>query len=56
MDATHEDKWLVVDGLQRLSALKQFVSDNSDKRLKLCGLEYLTELKGKTYDELDRRY
>jgi len=62
MDATNEDKWLVVDGLQRLSALKQFVShkndqnDKSDKKLKLCGLEYLNELEGKTYDELERRY
>lgn len=53
MDATNEDKWLVVDGLQRLSALKQFVSE---KTLKLTGLEYLTELEGKTYDELERRY
>lgn len=53
MDATHEDKWLVVDGLQRLSALKQFVID---KTLKLTGLEYLKELENKTYDQLDRRY
>ena len=53
MDATDEDRWLVVDGLQRLSALKQFVSD---KKLKLSGLEYLTELEGKTYDELEPRY
>ncbi|GAB1542019.1 DUF262 domain-containing protein [Scytonema sp. NUACC21] len=53
MDATNEDKWLVVDGLQRLSALKQFVSD---KKLKLSGLEYLKELEGKTYDQLERRY
>ncbi|WP_243147266.1 DUF262 domain-containing protein [Scytonema sp. UIC 10036] len=53
MDATHEDKWLVVDGLQRLSALKQFVTD---KNLKLTGLEYLKELENKTYDQLDRRY
>ena len=53
IDATNEDEWLVVDGLQRLSALKQFVSD---KTLKLGGLEYLTELEGKTYDQLERRY
>ncbi|NET55258.1 MAG: DUF262 domain-containing protein, partial [Symploca sp. SIO2E6] len=44
IDATDEEKWLVVDGLQRLSALKHFVSDKSDKRLRLCGLEYLTGL------------
>jgi hypothetical protein len=53
IDATNEEQWLVVDGLQRLSALKQFVSD---KRLKLSELEYLTNLEGKTYDELEPRY
>ena len=53
IDATDEDKWLVVDGLQRLSALKQFMSD---KTLRLCGLEYLTNFDGKTYDEIERRY
>lgn len=53
IDATDEDKWLVVDGLQRLSALKQFMSD---KTLKLCGLEYLLNLEDKTYDEIERRY
>lgn len=56
IDASNEDNWLVVDGLQRLSALNQFINDKSDKRLKLSGLEYLTELNGKTYDELERRY
>lgn len=56
VDATNEDKWLVVDGLQRLSALKHFISDKNGKKLKLTGLEYLTELEGKTYDELERRY
>ncbi|MEG3861339.1 DUF262 domain-containing protein [Microcoleus sp. herbarium12] len=53
IDATDEDKWLVVDGLQRLSALKQFMSD---KKLMLCGLEYLLNLEGKNYDEIGRRY
>ena len=53
IDATDEDKWLVVDGLQRLSALKQFMND---KTLKLCGLEYLINLEGKNYDEIGRRY
>lgn len=53
IDATNEDKWLVVDGLQRLSALKRFMLD---KELKLSGLEYLTHLKDKTFDEIDRRY
>jgi hypothetical protein len=53
IDATDEDKWLVVDGLQRLSALKEFMSD---RKLKLCGLEYLSSFEGKTYDEIERRY
>ncbi len=57
IDATNEDEWVVVDGLQRLSALKQFVIDKSDKtRLNLVGLEYLKELNNKTYDELERTY
>ncbi|QLE44538.1 DUF262 domain-containing protein [Nostoc sp. C052] len=55
-EETDEDKWVVVDGLQRLSALKQFVIDKSDKRLKLVGLEYLKDLNNKNYDELERRY
>ncbi|NEO53285.1 MAG: DUF262 domain-containing protein [Okeania sp. SIO3B5] len=52
IDGTDEDNWLVVDGLQRLSALKKFVGNN----LQLTGLEYLDELNGKTYQELDRKY
>lgn len=53
IDATDDDNWLVVDGLQRLSALKKFVTD---KKLRLTGLEYLTQLEGKNYDELEPRY
>ncbi|MFN6565082.1 MAG: DUF262 domain-containing protein [Nostoc sp. ChiSLP01] len=53
IDATNEDKWLVVDGLQRLFALKRFILD---KNLKLSGLEYLTNLEGKTFDQIERRY
>jgi hypothetical protein len=56
IDGTNEDEWVVVDGLQRLSALNQFVVDKSEKRLKLVGLEYLKELNSKNYDELERRY
>lgn len=36
--------------------MKQFMIDQSDKRLKLAGLEYLKDLNNKTYDELERRY
>ncbi|MCT7950145.1 DUF262 domain-containing protein [Ancylothrix sp. C2] len=53
MDATNEDKWLVIDGLQRLTALKRFIIEKS---LKLTGLEYLKELEDKTYDAIPRKY
>lgn len=53
LDATNDDKWLVVDGLQRLTALKQFIVD---KTLKLSELEFLTHLDGKTHSELPRPF
>ncbi|MDR0755345.1 MAG: DUF262 domain-containing protein [Puniceicoccales bacterium] len=48
-DATDENNWLVVDGLQRLSSIRNFVVD---KKLKLTNLEFLTQFNGKTWDEL----
>ena len=51
MDATDEDKLLVVDGQQRLTVLKRFMLD---KTLRLEGLEFL-ELKDKSFDELPRK-
>lgn len=50
-DGTDDEKWLVVDGLQRLTAIRRFVIDQD---LKLCDLEYLTEHEGKTFSELPR--
>lgn len=52
-DGTEDEKWLVVDGLQRLSAIKNFVVDES---LRLQGLEFLDKIKGKTFSELPRNY
>jgi hypothetical protein len=58
MDATNEDRWLVVDGLQRLTALKRFLVDVDDgstkKALRLENLEYLKNLNEKQYSELPR--
>lgn len=51
MDATDDEKWLVIDGLQRLTTLKRFVIDKS---LKLRNLEFLVEFEGKTFDNLPR--
>lgn len=53
VDATDEDKWLVVDGLQRLTTLSRFALH---KDLKLHGLEFLTQLNGMGFDELPTRY
>lgn len=50
-DGTDDEKWLVVDGLQRLTAIRRFVIDQD---LKLCDLEYLKEHEGKTFSQLPR--
>lgn len=52
-DASDENNWLIVDGLQRLSTIRKFVID---KKLRLNGLEFLTELNGKSFDKLHRQY
>ncbi len=53
MDATNDEKWLVVDGLQRLTTIKRFIVE---RQLRLRGLEFLTQLEGKLYNELLRNY
>lgn len=51
IDATNNNKWIVVDGLQRLTALNRFVIT---QELKLCQMEFLKEHEGKTFKELPR--
>jgi hypothetical protein len=51
MDGGDENRWLVVDGLQRLSTMKSFVLD---QELVLTGLEFLKDYNGKTFDQLPR--
>ncbi len=55
-DATDDNCWVVVDGIQRLSAIRKFVLEKGPDRLRLRGLEFLVELNGKTYDDLDRHF
>lgn len=50
-DAALDDSWQIVDGLQRLSAIDNFVVK---KNLTLTKLEFLTEYEGCSYDELPR--
>jgi hypothetical protein len=50
-DGNDGNKWLVVDGLQRLNTFRKFMVD---KTLRLKNLEYLQQFNGKTFDELPR--
>jgi hypothetical protein len=53
IDATDQVSWNVVDGLQRLTTLKRYCLD---KAFALSGLEFLTELEGKCFDDLPPQY
>lgn len=48
-DASDDNNWLVVDGLQRLSSIRNFVVDKTQP---LTNLEFLTHLNGKYWDDL----
>ena len=61
-DATNENEWLVIDGVQRLTALARFVIDEETlkephlqlAKLVLKDLEFLTGLNGMKFEDLDR--
>lgn len=53
MDGTNEDKWLVVDGLQRLSTLRDFIVKGT---LVLTDLEFLKDFDGEKFSTLPRSY
>ncbi|MBF0628320.1 MAG: DUF262 domain-containing protein [Magnetococcales bacterium] len=60
VDATDEDRWVVIDGLQRLSTLRDFilgksVEGNTDY-MKLEDLEFLNDCKNMTFKELPRNF
>lgn len=48
-DSSDDNNWLVVDGLQRLSSIRNFCVT---KNLKLTNLEFLTQLNGKKWEDL----
>lgn len=52
IDARDEEKWIVIDGLQRLSSIFRYVKDE----FKLKNLEFLKELEGKKFKELERKF
>lgn len=53
VDATDDEHWLIVDGLQRLTALHRFMTTGE---LRLQGLEFFTALDGKRFADLEARY
>lgn len=55
-DCTLDETWTVVDGLQRLTALNNFVVRKKDDplKLRLTELEYLSEYENLSYEELPR--
>ena len=52
-DASNEDKWLIIDGLQRVTVLREFVVE---KKLKLQEMEFFPELDGCDYDMIPRTF
>ena len=62
IDATDDDKWIIIDGLQRISTFKEFLlnkeedKNTKNKPLKLTGLQFLKDLENKKYDDLPRHY
>lgn len=60
-DAAREDKWVVIDGLQRLTAFQNYLvgnvrEDGKREKHRFRGMQYLTDFNGKTFDELPRQY
>jgi len=55
-DGTNDNKWLIVDGLQRISTFKNFIIDKKIKgqTFALTNLEFLKDLDGLTYEDLPR--
>lgn len=55
-DGRDDNCWGIVDGLQRISTLNNFVLREKEdpNKLTLSGLEYLCDYNGKTFEELPR--
>lgn len=60
-DASSEDKWIVIDGLQRLTAFQNYLvgkynEEGIKEKYRFTGLQYLTDFNDKTFDDLPRQY
>jgi len=52
--ADYDENWKVVDGLQRITTIYDFIRHESKDSFPLRGLEYLTPYEGATFNELPR--
>ncbi len=52
-DGGVKDNWLIIDGLQRITALKEFIIDG---KLALTGLEFFSDLEGTKFADLPRTF
>lgn len=50
-DASDDDKWQIIDGLQRIGTIKEYVVEKS---FALTGMEFLKDLNGCKFDQLPR--
>lgn len=50
-DASNDDKWQIIDGLQRIGTIKEYVVE---KKFALVGMEFLKDLNGLKFDQLPR--
>lgn len=52
--ALHGEEWSVIDGLQRLTAFRNYLLQEGQKTF--VGMQYLKDFNGKTFDSLPRQY
>ena len=50
-DASNDDKWQIIDGLQRIGTIKEYVVEN---KFALTGMEFLKDLNGLKFNQLPR--
>lgn len=51
-DGADDDKWLIIDGLQRLNTIIEYLNDSFE----LITIDFLSNLKGKKFSDLERAY
>jgi len=55
-DARQEEKWRIIDGTQRLYAIRDYLVGANAELKPFSGFQYFTDFNGLTYDQLPRQY